>query len=339
MPELNASMCAVVLVNYKNAGETLACLESLLGLNTPPAYILVVDNASGPASLNELRAGWSTLCAGRGLPAPEIVETAESSPPRFGVLPQEENLGFAGGNNAALAVLLRADCLGFWLLNNDTRVDPAALDRLCATCNAAPNAGICGSTILYASSPENLQCAAGGRLCRLTGRTDFILGGARKESALLADPATCEAKLDWVLGCSFFVKREVLEKVGLLPQEYFLYYEDVAFSRLAVKAGFSLHWSPESLVFHKEGGTTAAKGGGANSGLSRPPIMDYLAVRNRLYLMRTVYPWSLPVAIPGLAGVFLNRLRRGQADRLPLLLRAAANGLIGNMGRPAGFEQ
>lgn len=90
----------------------------------------------------------------------------EAQPPAALLLRLAQNSGFSGGNNAALRWLLghttAGQCAAFWLLNNDTEPDPAALDALCARLNERPQAGLCGSTLLYAHAPHRVQAA--GRL-------------------------------------------------------------------------------------------------------------------------------------------------------------------------------
>ena len=223
----------------------------------------------------------------------------------------------------------------FWLLNTDTEPEPDALEALCERLNARPEAGLCGSSLCSAHAPDVAQAAGGCTLCPLTGRTTFLLGGSARSQLLTADPAAVEARMAYPVGASALVRRRVLRTVGLLPEDYFLYYEDAAFGIEARRAGFIPAWAPKSLVLHKEGGSTGARGGGMpHQKTARSRLMDYLAIRNRIYIIRRYYPCFLPAALASLAGVALNRLRRGQFKRLPLVLRAAWHGLRGRMGRP-----
>lgn len=349
---LDAARCAVVLVHYNSARDALACLRALSSLSARPACVIIADNASRPAEREALLAGWRALrraegCAPPALLRPGQTHSCQSYPGQrpsetdalFLALP--ENSGFAGGNNAALRLLLTTsgydDVKAFWLLNTDTEPAPDALDALCARLNARPDAGLCGSSLCYAHAPDVVQAAGGCTLCPLTGRTSFLMGGAARSRTLATDPAAVEARMAYPVGASVLVRRHVLHVVGLLPEDYFLYYEDAAFGIEARRAGFALAWAPRSLVLHREGGSTGARGGGhACSQPARGRLMDYLAVRNRIYLIRRYYPGFLPAALASLAGVALNRLRRGQLKRLPLVLRAAWHGLRGRMGPPDG---
>lgn len=350
MTRLSAENCAVILVNYNTSADTLAALTALANLRTLPSCLLVVDNGSRPGEAQKLEHGWRALCAARGLPGP-LLSTGhapdgslpdslmpEAQPPAALLLRLAQNSGFSGGNNAALRWLLAhttaGQCAAFWLLNNDTEPDPAALDALCARLNERPQAGLCGSTLLYAHAPDRVQAAGGCVFSPLSGRTAFMAGGSATADLARLRSEEVEKRLAYVVGASLLARRHVLERVGLLPEEYFLYYEDLAFALNARRAGYALAWARHSLVRHKEGGSTGASGGGAGRPAARSALVDYLSVRNRIYLIRRYYPWALPAALAGLAGVCLNRLRRGQGDRLGLVRRAAIDGLRGRMGRP-----
>ncbi|MDO5484643.1 MAG: glycosyltransferase, partial [Desulfovibrionaceae bacterium] len=208
--------------------------------------------------------------------------------------------------------------------------EPEALAALCAALNAEPKAGLCGSTMRYAHAPDVVQCSGGGWLNRWLGTTRLASDGLR----LTCLPQENARPLDFVLGASCLIRREVFERCGLLPEEYFLYYEEVDFALRARRQGFGCLWARASHVLHKEGASTKARGSGARA-VSRPAWVDWLMVRNRLYLMRRHFPLRLPVAVLGLPAVCVNRLRRGQAGRIPGLLLAAWRGLCGKMGRPA----
>lgn len=191
----------------------------------------------------------------------------EAQPPAALLLRLAQNSGFSGGNNAALRWLLghttAGQCAAFWLLNNDTEPDPAALDALCARLNERPQAGLCGSTLLYAHAPHRVQAAGGCVFSPLSGRTAFMAGGsATADLARLRSeevekrPGLCGRRFAFGCGGTSW------SAWGLLPEEYFLYYEDLAFALNARRAGYALAWARHSLVRHKEGGSTGASGAG-----------------------------------------------------------------------------
>lgn len=336
MHMLDAGQCAVILLNYKGASDTLACLEALGRLKAAPGQIIVLDNGSGEEDVARLKAGWTALNHRHGLPAPALIRRDDPLPDaRHILLALEENGGFSSGNNAGLRLALQDDgCRAFWILNNDTEPAPDALNALCARLNQRQDAGFCGSTLCYAHEPDMVQCAGGCTLSPLTGVTAFLLGGEPLSAVISREPEPIENSMAYVCGASLLARRETLEEIGLLAEEYFLYYEDAEWGLRARRAGHGLAWAPASRVIHKEGGSSGAAGARNGHMARRSRRVDYLSLRNRVWLMRNYYPAALPLALLSYLGVILNRIRRGQADRIPLVCRAARDGLRGFMGKP-----
>jgi GT2 family glycosyltransferase len=332
---LSADHSAVILLNYQNAPDTLACLCALAAMPLQPGRIIVVDNNSADGSVERIMEGW------RPFTAPVLLREAEAvlpSPPsslRHGVLALSANGGFAAGNNAGIRLALQdPNCAAVWLLNNDTEPAPDALEKLCARLSLSPAAGPAGSTLVYAHDRQTAQCAGGAFLSPWTGAAKYVHGGERLQDVLAADTGQAEAALSYVTGASLLVRRAVIDAVGLLPEAYFMYYEDADYGLLCGRAGFFPVWARESVVYHREGGSSGAEGAAGGGTRSRPEWVDYLGLRNRVYMMRKHYPWALPVVLLGCLGAMLRRIRRGQADRIPLVCRAVRDGLHGRMGRP-----
>jgi len=336
MSMLQAGECAVILLNYKGATDTLACLEALERLEAAPRRIIVVDNGSGLEEVALLRDGWTALNIRNAIPVPALIRRDDPLPDaRHILLALEENGGFSSGNNAGLRLALQDDgCRAFWILNNDTEPAPDALDALCARLNQRQDAGFCGSTLCYAHEPDTVQCAGGCTLSPLTGVTAFLLGGEPLSAVISRKPEPIENSMAYICGASLLARREALEEIGLLAEEYFLYYEDAEWGLRARRAGHGLAWAPASRVLHKEGGSSVAAGARNGHMARRSRLVDYLSLRNRVWLMRNYYPAALPLALLSYLGVILNRIRRGQANRIPLVCRAAWDGLRGRMGKP-----
>ncbi|MDO5483895.1 MAG: hypothetical protein Q4F27_03215, partial [Desulfovibrionaceae bacterium] len=139
---MRACEVAILLVNWRNTPDTLACLEVLAGLVEAPLAVIVVDNGSGPEAAYRLAQGWAGLWQKLGRQAPCVCREGDVLPEgRDCLLLLDDNRGFAGGNNAALRALLHwPGCRAVWLLNNDTLPEPEALAALCAALNAEPKA-------------------------------------------------------------------------------------------------------------------------------------------------------------------------------------------------------
>lgn len=302
---IHSSEVVIVILNYCGADDTITCVQSLQQLAQAPLEIAVVDNNSPDDSVNRIKAAF-----------PEIT-----------ILVAPNNNGYAAGNNAGIRyALANARCQAVWLLNNDTVVAPDSLDELCACLNAYPQAGIAGSTQICMES-DAVQCAGGGAVNPLLGTTRSLC--ANKELAVIQNLAEegINQNLDFAIGASMLVRRNVFEKVGYLPEEYFLYYEDVDYGLAAKEAGYSTVWAKRSIVRHKEGG--ASKAGSRRY----PAHVDYLILRNRMYLVCKFYKWNAFFALLGYFAVAYNRIRRGQTGFLRHLPKAIWDGYTGRMGQ------
>ncbi len=243
---------AVVIVNYRTPTLTIDCLSSLKSEveANQGTQVFVVDNNSGDNSNPEINSaiqsnGWSSWVQ---------------------VLPQDRNGGFSFGNNAAIrpfdTKLPRPEF--FWLLNSDTIVRPGALQALLDALDAHPNFGLAGSRL------ENRDGTGQVSAFRFPGIVSEFLSAMRLGildrlcSNYLVAPGVCEEQPnepDWLAGASLLIKREVFEEVGLLDEEYFLYFEEVDFCSRAQKAGWRCLYVPDSRVIHLVGqssGVTAS---------------------------------------------------------------------------------
>jgi GT2 family glycosyltransferase len=327
--------CAVILLNYSNAPDTIACLRAIADMSVQPRLIVVVDNHSRDNSVERIMETWDTFSSPLLLRQEKDHSLLLPPGAKHVLVSRVANDGFSAGNNVGIRLALQdKGCKAVWLLNNDTEPTPDALEKLCERLNQRPDAGMAGSTLVYAHDKHTVQCAGGAVCSPWTGATRFFSMGERLFVVRTADPSSIDAKLSYVTGASILIRRDVLQSVGLLPEEYFLYYEDTDFGLLCTRKGFSLTWAPNSIVYHKEGGSTGAESATKWRTFNRPTWVDYLALRNRVYMMRRHYPWALPLVLLSYLGVMLNRIRRGQTNRIPLVFRAAWDGLCGRMGKP-----
>ncbi len=231
-----------VIVNFQTADLTLDCLRSLSQVRAEEALrVVVVDNASKDGSVEKFDAaiaheGWMNWVTVRAL---------------------ETNGGFAVGNNAALRPALRETPAPdyFWLLNSDTRVHPGALEPLLACMQDNPRVGIAGSRLEDADG--TVQCSA-FRFPTVLGEfgTELRSGPALRLLArwVMAPPAPgIAARTAWVAGASMFVRRAVFQTVGLLDENFFMYFDDVDLCRRAARAGWQSWYVPASRVVHLVG--------------------------------------------------------------------------------------
>lgn len=331
----------IVLVNYKNWQDTAECLESLFKLVYINFKIIVVDNDSQNGSINNL-ANWAEgkvsapvnkqFYAAVPVKAEPVVKPlpyqllhsesmlkASFEDANLLLVQSTVNLGFAGGNNIGISMALANDADFVWLLNNDTVVEQETLTRLVEHFNQSKNKsqrlGILGSKLLYYHAPSLIQAVL-GRYHPLMASTSHI--GLNSPSSTSFDDLAI-GNDDYIVGASMFASTDFIKDIGLMSEEYFLYFEEIDWVKRGRAKGYNIDICLESIIYHKEG---AAIGGGTKSNNNKSELSDYYSIRNRLVITRKFYPqYKLPVYL-SLTGVALNRVRRKQFSRIPLILAA-----------------
>ncbi|KAA3438556.1 glycosyltransferase family 2 protein [Rufibacter hautae] len=279
----------IVVLNYLSWQDTVECLASLLRLTYQNKEIIVVDNDSPNGSFLHL-----TNWAQENLPFYQALSENEvthgSSLPEQGpqvmFIKADKNAGFAAGNNLGIRYALKKkDHDYLWLLNNDTTVDPNALEELVKRAhfdqNSAKPVGIWGSKLLYYHQPKVIQ-AVGGKLDLRTFTTRHLAEGETDGP----QHNVLELQQDYVIGASLFVSRKFLAEVGLLSEDYFLYFEELDWATRAARAGYALGYVWSSRVYHKEGQTI----GSSSSGKQKSDLADYHGIRSKIIFFRKFYP-------------------------------------------------
>jgi len=327
----------VVLVNWNGWADTIECLESLFRSEYGHYQVIVCDNASTDGSWQQMHA-WAkgTVDAPAadhptirrytnppvGKPIPTVTydrRTAESGgddqaeAARLILIQTGANLGFSGGNNVALRFALRRKDFAYvWLLNNDTVVTPHSLSALVRRLEEWPEAGLCGSTLLFYDAPDIVQTRGGAAYNRWLATMTPLAKGQSIYAGF--DGPKIERRMDYVAGASTLVTRRFLEVVGLLSESYFLYCEELDWvSRSAGR--FALAYSPDSLVYHKEGQSVRATAD------ARFHVADYYIHRARLRYTRRFFPIALPAVVIRTLVAVLARLWRGQPRRAWTIFR------------------
>lgn len=324
--------CAIILVNWNGWQDTLECLESLLRLDHPDFRIIVCDNDSGDGSLEKIKA-WAegTIQAPVGdspvaqhLTVPSVakpvswVELDRAAAETGGdpavdtklvLIRTGGNLGFAGGNNVGLRYLQARGGFAFaWLLNNDTVVERSSLQHLLAEFTRSPRLGVCGSTLLYYAEPRRIQALGGGYYCRWIG-LPWLHGRWQQLRTRHLEAQHPPRLMNYVVGASMLVSMEFVERVGLLNEDYFLYFEETDWAWRG-RGCFRLGWAPRSLVYHKVGGSIGTR----TDPRRKSATCDYYALRNRLLFTRRFCRRAMPTVWLGLCGALLIRLLVGRRD-------------------------
>jgi GT2 family glycosyltransferase len=315
---------AIVLVNWNGWRECIECLDSLLAQSHENFHVFIVDNDSHDRSVEAIVSWCALPTAGAiwrrhsgvgrltdyphvGCVQNRVVERAEqglSSAPdgcRLTVIRSGGNLGFAGGCNVGIKAAGLGNFDYFWFLNPDTVVDRHALIELIGRAETQPGIGIVGSTLRYYDHPDLVQAMGGARLNRSNGTSGHIGQGARLDE-VPADGAAVEREMAYVVGASMLVSTRFVTEVGLMEEDYFLYYEEVDWA-LRGSGKFSLGFAPRSHVFHKSG---------VNSSKAAPQFSTGFYYRNRLRFVARFLPGRLAAAKWSLFEEMLRHIARGR---------------------------
>ncbi|WP_455497578.1 glycosyltransferase family 2 protein [Coprobacter sp.] len=290
---MDRKMVSIVTVNYNGYAVTCEMIESIFRYVTTSFEIIVVDNASEKDEARMLQIRY----------------------PEVKVYRSNINLGFAGGNNLGIR---EAQGDYILLLNNDTTVDCDFLKPMIDRFKIEPQAGIVCPKIRFEMYPDVLQFAGYTPLSRVTLR-NYLIGFMERDEGQYDIAHTTP----FAHGAAMMLKREVIEKAGLMAELYFLYYEELDWSVQITKADYEIWYEPQSVVYHKESAST-----GQNS-----PLRCYYLSRNRLlYAKRNCSGIFRPLSIfYQMTVVFLRDVIRyafiGRSDLLKAVCLGVWDGL------------
>ena len=188
--------------------------------------------------------------------------------PNTRVLRSEKNLGFTGGNNWGIR---QAKGEYIFIVNNDTEVTPDLLDVLIEPFYKDRAIGVTCPKIRFFHHPDVIQYAGFNPINVYTGRTTSV--GNKEVDRGQYDNSGYTSGAH---GCAMMVKREVIEKVGMFPEKFFIYYEEWDWSSRIIKAGYKIYYQAKGLIFHKESITMG----------KQSAIKVYYHTRNRILYMR-----------------------------------------------------
>ncbi len=244
---------SVITINFNGLKDTCELIDSL-PLENKSIEVIVVDNAS--------KEDEATLI--------------EKKYPQVKVIRSKENLGFAGGNNLGIQA---AHGKYLFFLNNDTllrckkedvrcKMFQPLIDRL----ESSPKIGMVSPKIRFSWGTNPIQYAGYTPLSKITLRNTAIGCGEDDHGQYDTPHPTPYAH-----GAAMMVKREVIDKASLMPECYFLYYEELDWSVMIRRVGYDIWYEPAFTVYHKESQTTG----------QQSPLRTYYITRNRLlFVMR-----------------------------------------------------
>ncbi len=263
----NSPLVSIISINYDQPQVTFGMLESLRNLSYKNIEIIIVDNASPNHDPEQIKQRY----------------------PEIKLIKSGINLGFAGGNNLGIK---EAKGKYLFFLNNDTEVTSDCLEPLVNLFESNSTAGIASPKIKFFDSDNIIQYAGSTEINPWTGRNRGI-GSMEKDTGQF----NLSTKTDLAHGAAMMVPRAVIDKAGLMPEIYFLYYEELDWCEMIKREGYSCHYVGEASVYHKESMSVG----------KASLLKTYYINRNRLLFIRRNFSgfqkWSsyllfLALAIP-----------------------------------------
>lgn len=255
----------ISLLNFNGKKNTLECLGSLKNIKRDNfrLTIIVVDNASSDGSVESIK---------------HYVSSSKYDEVK--IIENKKNLGFSGGHNMAINYALEKNADYILILNNDTYVNENFLTELLNVAGKNTSAGILTPKIYFAPGFEfhkdrYLKNEIGKVLWYGGGRMDWanVIGHNRGVDEVDRGQYDKTEETEIATGCCMLLAKEVIGRVGMFDDRYYLYYEDADLSMRVKRKGFGIIYVPKSIIWHKNAGSA----GGSGS-----VLQDYYITRNRL---------------------------------------------------------
>jgi GT2 family glycosyltransferase len=273
---------AVIILNYNNWIDTIACLNSVILSKPCPYLIIIVDNASINDSYLQIKKWMKAADANAStefdmpgqlkdvyslkkkdfLAHLDIVllnmkvqdfELCQKIP--LIMLEARINGGYAAGNNLGMRFALNVGVDACWILNNDTVIESTAFAAMRDRLFASHKPGMCGALICNFQDRQTVQCRAGGHTNKWTGLSVLNGKGLSIAEARRTSPEEVEQGVNFIFGACNMVSRTFIEQVGFMDEGYFLYSEEQDWAYRS-KGRFDVVYAPDAIVYHKGGAST-----------------------------------------------------------------------------------
>jgi len=246
---------AIILLNWNNFNYTIECIRSLIKTTYKNKKIFIIDNASTDKSVEKIKKEF----------------------PWIHIILNNKNLGFTGGNNVGIKIALKEKFDYIMLLNNDTVVDKLFIEPLLNSFDLRTGAV---QPLILNYYNKNIIWNFGGEINKKFG----IFKSIGKKKSIQNLKNLNQKYTEWISGCCFMIKSSIIEKVGLLDNNFFVYFEDVDWSIRISKKKYNLKVVPKSIIYHHEGASWKNKKKSIEGNIS--PYTHYLNVRNHIYILR-----------------------------------------------------
>jgi GT2 family glycosyltransferase len=281
----------ISIINFNNAASTIECLNSLekLVLKNIKLSVIVIDNASKYKFK---------------------IQNSKFKVGEVRVIRNEENLGFSGGHNVVIRYALKENADYVLILNNDTIVDRMLVEELLMEGEKNKEIGIVAPKIYFAKGFEfhknrYRKDDLGKIIWYAGGITDWnnVINSHRGVDEVDTGQYEQLERTDFASGACMLIKREGIEKVGLLDEKYFLYYEDGDLCERIKRGGYTIIYNPKAYLWHKN--AESAGGSGSN-------LQDYYITRNRMLFGYRYAPIRSKIALLKESGKLLISGREWQ---------------------------
>ena len=324
----------IILLNFNNWKDSVECLGSLLETDYPNFDIVLVDNNSTDYSVENIERWLKSIvdeepfysnpqfnCTKKTIYS--IINECEfynnklNNDSFITIIKANSNNGYAAGNNIGIRYAINNLPFDYiWILNNDTVVERDCLSKVIDYSSKLDNdVGMIGTTVKFYYSPTILQSLG----CTYNPFLGFStqLGLNRKESTISKYRKDTNI-IDYISGCSIIVTNKFIKSVGLLSEDYFLYFEEIDWASRGKKFGFRIDFCYDSVIYHKDGASTKVN----KHSLLSSPFSDYHFSKSKIKFTKKFYKFFLPYVYFSFVLVILNRIRRSQYQNIFSIIKA-----------------
>lgn len=284
----SSPLCAVIILNWMRAAETIQCCDSVLASDYDQLALFICDNGSPDGSYDDIVAALAPRGAVTAQQPRECTLTIagmhRSIP--ITIIQNGINRGYAAGNNEGIRRGLSLGAEFVLVLNNDCVVVPNSIKLLIDAASSDTRYGLTGALICDERDRLQVQSIGGGRfnpwLCRVTHA-----GQGRSLGSVQQTLAEGLPVLDYVSGACVLVRGVAAQTVGLMREDFFLYFEELDWSLRMRDAGWTIGVARHALVYHAD----------LKADHQRRAYATYYYVRNGMRIIREYFPWALLSAL------------------------------------------
>lgn len=298
-------LVSLITVNYNQIEVTCELFDSLRELDYPNLEIILVDNGSKEDKTSVIATKY----------------------PEVKIIVSEENLGFAGGNNLAVDVA-KGEYLFF--INNDTEIPLNTIPTLLKAFDTIPNLGMVSPKLLYwpdqKGVDEVIQYVGATPVSNFTARNE-IIGEMEPDK----NQYTELKETPYAHGAAMMIPRTVIDEVGPMSEDFFLYYEELDWCERIRKGGYKIYVEPNAYVYHKESISVG----------KMSTLKTYYLTRNRIFFVRrnrsafNIFMFSMFLIFVTVPKNVLMYLIRGDFDHVKAFLK----GVWWNVGSPTSTKK